>query len=57
MLQLAGLGVDPREAMRAVGELCTEATVNTVLDAPVEADPEALQAMRKLMAIIVGDAW
>uniref|UniRef100_E6PLG4 Uncharacterized protein n=1 Tax=mine drainage metagenome TaxID=410659 RepID=E6PLG4_9ZZZZ len=53
----AGLGVNADEAMRAVGVLGTEATIHSVLDTPVEPDPETLEAMRALMAVIVGEAW
>ena len=51
------LGVDPHEAMRALGVPLDDATLRTVKESPVEPCPATLKAMRELMAVIVGEAW
>ena len=51
------LGVDPHEAMRALGVPLDDATLRTVKESPVEPCTATLEAMRELMAVIVGEAW
>lgn len=51
------LGVDPHEAMRALGVPMDDATLRAAIECPWDACPETLEAMRELMAVVVGDAW
>ena len=51
------LGVDPLEAMHALGIPLDDAMLRSVAEYPFEACPATLEAMRELMAVIVGDAW